>query len=265
MEFLSSIARTGIESILGLYRDTEFAYSVAAVMTLVTIALILVALVQHSLKVTRIRQMRHLVASQLIFDVNADDRNGPTAAEAAFANRFETIDAELSKPSRFAPGFDHAWRSYARLLVFRNAPPVRATRRPGEFLIPEMGAPTWLGFAASIMVSFGLLATFLGLIAALSFATAGMNTGDFAAMQQALRELLAAAASKFVTSVAGVGLSIALRIAERILVARLYSEVDMTSKAIEQGIRIDDMAHDHAEKRHSSAPSSIRHLAGGAE
>jgi Pyruvate/2-oxoacid:ferredoxin oxidoreductase gamma subunit len=62
----------------------------------------------------------------------------------------------------------------------------------------------------------GLTITFLGIVAALTQATSTMSSnGGSAAMQQALLGLLAIAATKFWSSIAGVASSIILRLTAR--------------------------------------------------
>jgi hypothetical protein len=90
------------------------------------------------------------------------------------------------------------------------------------------------------------LLTFLGLVAALSFAAEGMRSADSNGMLEAMRDLLAAASSKFVTSIAGVGLSLVLNVLERILTSDLRRNLDALSSAVELGIRVDTDAHSAA-------------------
>jgi hypothetical protein len=123
---------------------------------------------------------------------------------------------------------------------------VRSAQRPHGFVYDVLSAPTWLGFAANIFVAFGLLATFMGLVAALTFAGEGIASDDVSSMQSALRDLLAAAASKFVTSVAGVGLSLVLRLVERLLTVDLRRRADALAMALEAGIRVDPEAQSAA-------------------
>ena len=79
-----------------------------------------------------------------------------------------------------------------------------------------------------------------------AFAADGIASDNVASMQAALRDLLAAAASKFVTSVAGVGLSLMLRLLERLLTVDLRREADRLAKSLESGIRVDPGAQSAA-------------------
>lgn len=102
-----------------------------------------------------------------------------------------------------------------------------------------MPPPTRLELAASTFVGVVLLLTFFGRVAALTFATDGMRDSDSARMLDAIRDLPAAAASKVVTSIAGVGLSVFLYLLERALTSRLRKNLDALSSAVELGIRVE--------------------------
>lgn len=241
-------ARSFFDGLIPLYRDTEFAYTLAGAMAAAAIVLIAVAIIRHIVQSAAITARTVAVSSFVSFrgaNSGAAD-TGVDARESAFASRFNEIDAMMQKGGLIAGGLAYAWRRYRKTLSFVGAPPIRSTQRPNSFFYAVTPPPAWLGFAANIFVAFGLLATFLGLVAALTFASQGMTSDDPAAMQAALRDLLSASASKFVTSVAGVGLSIVLRVVERILVADLRGRVDGLSNALEFGIRVDNDANSAA-------------------
>jgi len=238
---LSNAARSLLDPILALYRDTGFAYLLAALMALTAFVLVIWAIAMHILRVAAIESQIRIVSSFISFRPSSvasdiDER------EVQFASRFDEIDARLRKGGGFAGPLAHAWHRYRRTLTFVGAPPIRSTQRPFAFFYAALPPPTWLGFAANMFVAFGLLATFLGLVAALTFASQGMTSDDSSTMQAALRDLLGAASSKFVTSVAGVGLSIVLRLLERGLVVDLRSRLDRLSAAVEFGVRVDTEA-----------------------
>jgi hypothetical protein len=144
------------------------------------------------------------------------------ATPAAFRDRFPTIDDALAAN----PIIGEAWRSFARTLV-----PVPgqdkvlgATRRPAEDLNEAVLASAGLNLrfymaVPNYLVGLGLLFTFLGLVAALYFASAGVTAANVQEAQGALRDLLGAATFKFVTSIAGLGASIVYSLREK---DRLY-------------------------------------------
>ena len=240
-ESLGGLARSGLEPVLSLYRDTSFAYTIAAVMACIALLLILAAVAVHFARMgalqARIRSIRGFITFQ-----SMPQTSGVDSAEGMFASRFAEIDRQLQASGLFGAPLARAWDRYRRTLTLVQAPPIRSTQRPSTFFYAALPPPTWLGFAANMFVAFGLLATFLGLVAALSFASEGMQSTEPQAMQVAIRDLLSAAASKFVTSVMGVGLSIVLRLLERGLTASLRNRIDTLSSALEFGIRVDNDA-----------------------
>jgi hypothetical protein len=234
--------RGALERLLPLYRNTDFAFSVAGAMAMLALGLILIALVRHWLVASDFARKLYELKGAGGFE-SRGDATGADPAERQFASRYSEIDAAMQTPGRFGDGIARAWKRYRRTLSFVDAPPVRATQPPSAYLLDAFRPPTWLGFAANLFIAFGLLATFLGLIAALTFATQGMMSAEAAVTQAALRDLLASAASKFITSVAGVGLSMLLRLAERLITISLRGHVERLSDTLEAGIRVDPDAH----------------------
>jgi hypothetical protein len=83
-------------------------------------------------------------------------------------------------------------------------------------------------------VGLGLVLTFLGLIAGLWFATQGMRTADMAEARAALVQLLNSATFKFLTSVAGIAMSLMVSLTFRISVQSLRSRLDRLCDRIEE-------------------------------
>ena len=137
---------------------------------------------------------------------------------AAFRDRFPSVNEALAAN----PIIGEAWRSFAQTLV---PVPGRdkllgATRRPADDLNETIlaSAGVNLRFHTAVpnyLVGLGLLFTFLGLVAALYFASAGVTAANVQEAQGALHDLLAAATLKFVTSIAGLGASIAYSLREK--------------------------------------------------
>jgi hypothetical protein len=242
-ESFSEAVQSATGTLLPLYRDVSFAYSVAAAMMLAAMLLGVLAIAAHIANCVglegRTRQISRFVSfgEPKASSEYADDK------EAIFASRFAEIDAQMSKAGPLTGSIAHAWRRYRKTMTFMARGPVRSTQRPNAFFYAVARPPSWLGFAATLFVAFGLLTTFLGLIAALTFASEGMASNDVASMQVAIRDLLSAASSKFVTSIAGVGISILLRLLERFLTYDLRRRLDRLSNAIELGVRVDPGAH----------------------
>jgi hypothetical protein len=239
---LADAARGVLEPTLGYFRDTGFAYGVAGSMALTALVLVTIAVVVHILRMSALQARIISISSIVSYGGGEERANNADSNEGAFASRFKEIDNRLRSAGPLSAPLAHAWNRYRKTLSFTGAPPIMSSQRPNLFFSSAMPPPTWLGFAANLMIAVGLLATFLGLVAALNFAAEGMRADNAEAMQAALRDLLSAASSKFVTSVTGVGLSIVLRLTERLLSVSLRSRIERLSEALEFGIRVDSEA-----------------------
>jgi hypothetical protein len=124
------------------------------------------------------------------------------------------------------------WRNYRRTLLV--SPEVGATVwasvRPERYFtlnsLQRSGVD--IGLLRSLpgyYVGFGLLFTFMGLVAGLYFASRGLMAADLAAARQSLIALLHASTFKFSTSVAGLMMSLLFSIYGRALIARLNREL----------------------------------------
>ncbi len=149
------------------------------------------------------------------------------AARKSFFSQFEAIDLRFSgvSTSASAPAaLVLGWANYRSLLV-ENDGEFTTTIRAAE-AFDRLDAPARsLEWWANILVSVGLVITFLGIVAALSEATVGIAgaAGDPGAMEKALMGLLIIAATKFWTSIAGVFGSIVLRVVARFWRRRIES------------------------------------------
>jgi hypothetical protein len=247
MELFAALPQQLLEQVLPLYRDTLFAYSIAGAMTLAALLLLFWTIVKHLFQMSALRGSTDALQSsaQLVSQAAINVRG--TSDQQAFTAKYEAIDTRLSRDLPFAGGIAEAWRQFKQGL---QVVPERISLTPVEprvyfGRVRRMGGE--LDFAATMFVAVGLLATFLGLVAALGFAADGMRAGDSLSMQTAVRDLLAASASKFVTSVAGIGLSIFLRLADRIMEGRfiralseLINRLDCSVRTI-PGLGIDDL------------------------
>jgi hypothetical protein len=159
------------------------------------------------------------------------------ASASALHDRFSSINQRLAAN----PVIGEAWRAFVQTLV-----PVPgqdgvlgATRRPREDLNERIltSAGVNLRFYTAVpnyLVGLGLLFTFVGLVAALYFASAGVVAPSIQEAQDALRNLLAAATFKFMTSIAGLGASIVYSSREKTHLYRLGQQLDMLCTALEQ-------------------------------
>jgi len=130
----------------------------------------------------------------------------------AFAESYEDLNQRLA----VHPILGERWREFEESLIVpaRHGQPVRSTARPstwfdaGLLSLPAVGLDVRYHAAMpNLLVGAGLLFTFLGLTVALATAS-GVVAGAADVRNEALKVLLLTASFKFITSLAGMGLSI---------------------------------------------------------
>ncbi len=153
-----------------------------------------------------------------------------------FRRRFGAVFQRLAAN----PVIGEVWRGYAATIA--PAPgqedALGYTRRPQESLNESLLANAGINLrfynaVPNLLVGAGLLFTFLGLIAALYFASRGVAAAEVQEAQRALRELLGAATFKFVTSIAGLGSSMLFSWREKMLLHRIQRRLARLCAALE--------------------------------
>lgn len=126
--------------------------------------------------------------------------------QSTFSNVYEDINQELLKNKIVS----HVWSEFTETLIFptEENKPIRNTHLPSEFFNEQNLIEPYVNLRfyqaqPNLLVGIGLLFTFIGLIAALYFASKGVSAPDVVKAQNALTQLLHAATFKFMTSVAG--------------------------------------------------------------
>ncbi len=97
-------------------------------------------------------------------------------------------------------------------------------------------------------VGLGLVFTFMGLVAGLYFASRSMMSADLAVARDGLILLLHAATFKFMTSIAGIGVSIMLSWGQRILLGNIEAELSEIRFLLEERLPYADNALHEAAK-----------------
>ena len=165
-------------------------------------------------------QSGHFEYSSLREDLNRraevlDALNGDR--QKAFAENFDSIDKRLSGVAH--PALELGWAHYRSQLTPTDDGRLAASIHASDVFDHADTPARTLEWWANLMVAIGLVITFMGIVAALTEATAAMapdaGGSGGAAMQGALIHLLTIAATKFWTSIAGVLASIILRLAAR--------------------------------------------------
>ena len=159
-----------------------------------------------------------------------------TEGQGAFRQRFGAVFQRLADN----PVTGDTWRAYASTLTPSptNENAIGYTRRPIENFNEEVLAVAGINLRfyhamPNLLVGVGLLFTFLGLVAALYFASAGVAASEVRLAQAALRELLAAATFKFATSIAGLGSSLIFSWREKAQLYRLHKRLARLCAALE--------------------------------
>ncbi len=154
---------------------------------------------------------------------------------AAFRARFARISRELEAD----PVLGEAWRAWVPTVQpFPGDGDVLAyARRPREHfdqgLLVRALNLRFYESVPNLLVGLGLLFTFVGLVAALHFASRGVAAAEVAVAQASLRDLLAAATFKFATSIAGLAASILFTWRERSRLHQAQRELARFCDALE--------------------------------
>lgn len=230
---------------ISLYENKSFPYVISAWMAGIALILIVIAAVKTGIIWFQIKHR-----SRLLRKTCKDNVADITECRKAFYTTFYEIDEQMtsvSKPRSIScflekqsgsSGFRLAWMEFKESLlevdderkVFEN------TVRPQSFFLRSVSPPHWLDFWANIAVGVGLFFTFLGLVAALTEANNGISAGGMSAMQTSLAKLLSVASAKFVTSIMGVGLSMILKIFDKMFSSILRSKILEICHNLETGL-----------------------------
>jgi hypothetical protein len=130
----------------------------------------------------------------------------------AFITDFATVNDAMSGERLL----EHSWSEFKMTLIFPSPDepgPIQNTARPSDYLnvdsvSSELHLPLYQALP-NYFVGIGLLFTFLGLVAAIYFASQGV-AGDVTKAKESLGNLLTAATFKFTTSIAGLLSSLVL-------------------------------------------------------
>lgn len=139
------------------------------------------------------------------------------------------------------PLMARAWKLYHATLVHdengRPASPFSPSRYLNMRALEHAGLKLrfFLGMPNDF-VGLGLIFTFLGLVAGLYFASKSMLSADLADARNSLTMLLHAATFKFLTSITGIGISLVMAGAQRVILDKLQSGLDELQYLVEERI-----------------------------
>ncbi len=153
-----------------------------------------------------------------------------------FYNRFKEINSQISK----IDGLRHAWREFVYSTYFGNAnltsKKVYLSHRPSHYfnrdsvLGKRLNLSQFLAYP-NYLIGIGLTFTFIGLATALHVAQAGLASG---AGQQALKDLLAVASIKFVSSIAGISSSLVISSLQRVRIRQFQEKLSVFCDLLEE-------------------------------
>lgn len=205
----ANLMNTGADAVFGLFEDKHFPLILAAGIIVVGFSL-------------AIAYLAFLVVPILIGLRRKRNWVTQFPDEQRFAEDFDRVSQRLERDKLIG----HAWSEFRETVMRPETEPqiVQNTVRPHSFINAQYlqdhnVALRFMPHLPNYFVGVGLLLTFVGLIAALNFATASVG-GNIDQAITGLEKLLKAATFKFWTSVAGLAMSILLSIA-----FRLYSQL----------------------------------------
>ncbi len=178
-------------------------------------------LIWCALIVVRNRQRFHVPVTKALNDRLAalapiEEADGTDAAQQAFVDHFEKINAEMSAGGVRSQELQLAWKEFRETILDETETPMRATARSDGYFLHLGDDTRILAWWANIFVAVGLTFTFLGIVAALTATVTALQSGQGAGgMTEALIRLLEITSVKFWTSIAGVVASIVLRFVDR--------------------------------------------------
>ncbi len=223
--------RGALLTFLEIFKNENFAPVLAAVLIVWAFLIIVKYRLSYRAMFAALGRRSRKIQSVIDGKETVDERR------AAFAQKFVEIDEVMKGPAPRSTSLTIAWEEYKESIVDETTTPIRNTARPSTFFLGAVPQPTKLAYWSNFFVGFGLLLTFLGIVAALTFTSEGLNTGgDVESTQQALRNLLTVAAVKFLTSIGGLVGSLSIRWQERKIAAKLARQVRQLCELLEQGL-----------------------------
>jgi hypothetical protein len=153
-----------------------------------------------------------------------------------FYTQFETVSDQFSRQ----PIFAQPWSEFSKTVIIDPSRElVRITRRPQDFfheislLAPRLNLRQYSALPG-YLISLGLFFTFIGLVAAIAIAAQGLGKStDVVQTQAALVQLLDVASLKFISSVAGISLSVILSFLQKAWLNRAINDIHRFCETVE--------------------------------
>jgi ABC-type transporter Mla subunit MlaD len=232
LSYLGSNFKLVLEGAFEHFRDDRVAPALAGALIAAGMGLILILVARVVFRCWQIGRARRVVRF--------------TKNQSEFAEQFVRLDKRLAA---IAP-LTRPWKNYKATLVFPSpsrteAPELRSEVSPQVFFNANAIGESWRIYRAwpNLFVGIGLLLTFVGLVAALTFTTKAIGGAATSEQtQEALKDLLHAASFKFYTSIAGLLVSIALTMTLRCGTAALESRLSAFANDLESRVHLVTLA-----------------------
>jgi len=175
----------------------------------------------------------HRANAEVADAIKSLKQTSPIPGHEKFFNDFEDINNKISS----IKGLSRIWHKFSESLHFSEYnKKIYVSHRPGYYfnrdsiLGTRLNLNQYLAFP-NYLIGIGLTFTFIGLAAALHVAQEGLASGSG---QQALKDLLAVASIKFISSIVGIISSILLSFIQRWRLKKLHNLTHKFCDLLEQ-------------------------------
>ena len=150
-----------------------------------------------------------------------------------FAQNYSIFSEKLADH----PLLGNAWKNFKQTLIITEQD-IYYTVRPVQYFNETTIVSPYVNLrlyqaVPNMLVGIGIWFTFIGLVAALWFASKGVAAPDIVQAQLSLQDLLHAATFKFVTSIAGLFASLLFSWAEKAKLYRLHLQLNQFCQSLE--------------------------------
>jgi len=158
-----------------------------------------------------------------------------------FINEYKEFDDFLSKNAILK----HNWAEYRKSLILPlatiNNPTICNTEEAASYfnegsIIAGRINLRFYGVFPNYMTGTGILGTFLGLVAGIYLAGAGLASEDIQLLKKSLQDLLSGASLAFWTSIVGIVCSILFSWREKVLTHSLFRSIDSWNRELDKRI-----------------------------
>jgi hypothetical protein len=216
-------------ALLQPFTNEAFGPELATLLLLLGLFTLIAFIISSAPRLLRLR-------SSLSAIIDGTSRVTESDKRVLFQENYATIDAKLLANR----SIQDAWQEFRKTLIFSDDPHdriIRATSRPQSFFNPRALRLQYEFFTSlpNFFVGLGLLGTFIGLIAALTFSTENLTkAADQEQIKQALNLLLTTAAAKFYISAAGLLASLILSMFIKVTLRYATGQIHNINGALEE-------------------------------